>query len=145
MKLSLKVKVMYKLQQLLIIWLLVFQRMCTFVLNLVQQVSSFVSETPCHTAKVNFFIDVNQDFTVINSVLTIPANQMSVTTDVFNAGTDDFFEMDEDFTISVIFAVINTNIIVGGNTLRINILDDGQSPGEYPHMLGLGKELTRKL
>ena len=136
---------MYKLQQLLIIWLLVFQRMCTFVLNLVQQVSSFVSETPCHTAMVNFFIDVNQDFTVINSVLTIPANQMSVTTDVFNAGTDDFFEMDEDFTISVIFAVINTNIIVGGNTLRINILDDGQSPGEYPHMLGLGKELTRKL
>ena len=68
----------------------------------------------------------------------ISANQMSATVNGFNPGTDDFFEMTENFTISVSATNIGGYFVVG-NTITIDILDDGQSPGENPHVLGDGK------
>ena len=82
---------------------------------------------------------MDQDFTIVNSQFVIPVNQMSVTTDAFNAGTDDFFEITEDFTISVTAENSSSYFIVGLNIITINIMDDGQSPGEDPHVLGMGK------
>ena len=68
----------------------------------------------------------------------IPANGMSVTEDIFNPGTDNFFEMAEDLTISV--SATNSNgYFVVGDTITISIMDDGESPGEDPHILYRGR------
>ena len=86
-----------------------------------------------HGILLFYFIVRDQDFTVVSDQFVIPKGERNVMVDIFNPGTDDFFETSEDFTITVQSEVTNGYLIIG-NSLTINIQDDGQArQSEYPH------------